>query len=1046
MLIVLLALFLVALLAPAIIRKTGRQGFLILAAVPAAGFIWLSSQLPTVLTSQAQVASGTTDNSTLIQVWDWIPQLNIQLAFRLDTLSAFLGLIVLGVGAAVLVYCARYFLANEPRLGAFGAQFLAFAGAMFGLVTTDDLMVLYVFWEVTSVLSFLLIGYQAHRIFARRSALTALIVTTFGGLAMLVGLLMFGHAAGSYRVSDVVNQGAELLTGDFAGGYMTWAIGLVLLGALTKSAQVPFHFWLPVAMAAPTPVSAYLHAAAMVKAGIYLVARFAPAFSGETIWQVMVLGVGMWTMLVGGWRALRQTDVKLILAYGTVSQLGLLMIANGLGTASSGVAGLAMLLAHALFKAPLFMVVGAVDKITGTRDLNKLSGLHKSHPALMWVAAIAALSMAGIPPFFGFVAKETVMQAAVDWGAWRSHAHAIGAIAGEPSFWGAVWSWAPLVIVVVGSVLTVAYTARFMWATFADKKIHTDDGIMPVPPTPVLRGFGRVGIFPAAVLSALGLLFGMSPAWAGRLPYAFGQTFEPVGNEQVEPLALWHGWSLELGLSGIIVALGIVLFIAKRIIGKAQQNVPTWIDSARIYRLVLARLDDLAVWITGRIQRGDLAFYLYIILATAVASPLAIMLFPTNVDDSTLSVPNVAFFADWILSGHPAYFLAATVIILSAFATIRARRRFWAVLLVSTTGYGIAVIFALQGSPDLALTQVLVESVLTVAMVLGLRVLPPRIPDMERKDDSKWARAILAIGFGLTMMWVAATVMASRVADPISLQMPELSYSEGGGNNVVNVTLVDMRAWDTFGEITVLAAAATGVASLVFIAERERRRHSLTEVAAGSVGRYNVADSAMDDTEVRSFASFFNVKRQPWIVAGATLAPERRSIIFEVVTRLIFHAIIVVSLYLLLAGHNLPGGGFAGGLLAGIAFAIRYLAGGRYELSQSINVPAGVVLGSGLAIAALAGVVPLFFGGEVFQAYDVEVLLPFFGHVHFASALVFDVGVYLVVIGLILDVLRSLGSAIDARYEAETRDRAETERRMTAARASASAPGGHHDH
>ncbi len=331
-------------------------------------------------------------------------------------------------------------------------------------------------------------------------------------------------------------------------------------------------------------------------------------------------------------------------------------------------------------------------------------------------------------------------------------------------------------------------------------------------------------------------------------------------------------------------------------------------------------------------------------------------------------------------------------------------------------------------------------------MVLGLRVLPPRIPDMERKDDSKWARAILAIGFGLTMMWVAATVMASRIAEPISLEMPELSYNEGGGNNIVNVTLVDMRAWDTFGEITVLAAAATGVASLVFIAERERRRHNITEVAVGSVGRYNVADSAMDDTEVKSFANFFKVKRQPWIVAGATLAPERRSIIFEVVTRLIFHAIIVVSLYLLFAGHNLPGGGFAGGLLAGIAFAIRYLAGGRYELQQSIRVPAGLVLGSGLAIAALAGVVPLFFGGEVFQAYDAEVLLPFFGHVHFASALVFDIGVYLVVIGLILDVLRSLGSAIDARYEAETRDRAETERRMTAARASASTPGGHHDH
>src|SRR5690625_1284007 len=400
---------------------------------------------------------------------------------------------------------------------------MAFAGAMFGLVTTDDLLVLYVFWEVTTILSFLMIGYQAHRIFARRSAMTALIVTTFGGLGMLVGLVMFGYAAGTFRLSEIVAQGAQLLTGDFAGAYMTWAIGLVLLGAITKSAQVPFHFWLPAAMAAPTPVSAYLHAAAMVKAGIYLVARFAPAFAGETTWHIMVLGIGMWTMLVGGWRALRQTDIKLILAYGTVSQLGFLMIANGFGTVNGAIAGLAMLLAHSLFKAPLFMVVGAIDKITGTRDLNKLSGLRKSQPALCWVAAISSLSMAGVPPLFGFVGKETVLQAAMDWGLWRSDAHTSGAIGGEPSFWGAVWSWAPLVVVVLGSILTVAYSARFMWASFAKKKAHTAHGVVPVPQTPALRRFGRVGLLPAAILAAASVIAGLVPGWVGTLPYAFGK-------------------------------------------------------------------------------------------------------------------------------------------------------------------------------------------------------------------------------------------------------------------------------------------------------------------------------------------------------------------------------------------------------------------------------------------------------------------------------------------------------------------------------------------
>ena len=1045
MLIVLLALFLVALIAPLIIHKSGRSGFLILAAVPTAGFIWLATQLPNVLASEELLASGAaadSHESNLVQTWDWIPQLGIQLSFRLDTLSAFLGLIVLGVGAAVLVYCARYFVAQEPRLGSFGAQFLAFAGAMFGLVTTDDLLVLYVFWEITSILSFLMIGFQAHRIFARRSAMTALMVTTFGGLGMLIGLVMFGNAAGTYRISEIVAQGAELLTGDYAGAYMTWAIGLLLLGAITKSAQVPFHFWLPAAMAAPTPVSAYLHAAAMVKAGIYLVARFAPAFASETVWQVMVLAVGMWTMLLGGWRALRQNDIKLILAYGTVSQLGFLMIANGLGTASGAIAGLTMLLAHSLFKAPLFMVVGAIDKITGTRDLNKLSGLRTSHPGLFWIAAVASLSMAGVPPLFGFIGKETVMQASMDWALWRSEDF----MAASPNFWGAAWSWAPLVVIVLGSVLTVAYTARFMWGAFATKKVRAGGELVDVPPTPALRGFGRVGMVPAAALSLAGIVAALVPGWVGALPYGFSQTFPVIEGEYVQPLALWHGFNLVLILSILIILTGLALFAARSKVSAVQEAVPAWMDASKAYRAGMARLDDVGIWITGRTQRGDLSFYLYIILSVAVVAPLAIMLFPTNVDETTISLPNAAFFGDWMITGHPMYLLVGVVIILAAIAAIRAKRRFWAVLLVSITGYGLAAIFAFQGSPDLALTQLLVESVLTVAMVLGLRVLPPNIPKVHEKHDKQWARALLAIGFGLMMIWIGATVMASRVADPISLAMPDLSYNEGGGTNIVNVTLVDMRAWDTFGEITVLAAAATGVASLVFIAEREKRRKSVTEIATGTVGAYRVAESPLNDAEVKSFANFFKVQRQPWIVAGATLAPERRSIIFEVITRLIFHAIILVSLYLLIAGHNLPGGGFAGGLLAGIAFAIRYIAGGRFELEQSIKVPAGIILGSGLAISAIAGMVPLFFGGQVFQAYDVEVLLPFFGHVHFASAMVFDIGVYLVVIGLVVDVLRSLGSEVDRRYEIETRDRAEAEQRMAAARASAQTPGGHSDH
>ena len=323
-----------------------------------------------------------------------------------------MSLLVLGVGALVLVYCARYFKKKDQDLGGFGAQLLAFAGAMFGLVMADDLLLLFIFWELTTILSYLLIGFARTRLAARRSALQALMVTTAGGLAMLVGLIMLGYSAGTYRISAILAQAPELVAGP-AGATVAAAVVLILVGAITKSALVPFHFWLPGAMAAPTPVSAYLHAAAMVKAGIYLVARLAPGFAETTYWQPVVLGLGLATMLVGGYRALRQTDIKLILAYGTVSQLGFLTMVVGLGTPDAALAGLAMLLAHGLFKATLFLVVGIIDHQSGTRDVRKLSGVFTSSRALGIVAGIGAASMAGVPLLAGFVAKESVLEAFV---------------------------------------------------------------------------------------------------------------------------------------------------------------------------------------------------------------------------------------------------------------------------------------------------------------------------------------------------------------------------------------------------------------------------------------------------------------------------------------------------------------------------------------------------------------------------------------------------------------------------------------------------------
>lgn len=1015
MLVTLIALFAVAAVAPWIFRSTGRQGFYVLAAVPAAGFVWLLTRLPDVLALQAALDAGAAAPARAaglaVQV-PWVPQLGISLSFRMDALAAFMSLIVLGVGALVLAYCARYFRTHEPKNAVFGGQLLAFAGAMFGLVTTDDLMVLYTFWEITSVLSFLLIGYAGQRIFARRSAIQALIVTTFGGLAMLVGLLMLGVQAGSWTVSGVLAAAPELLADPALRPYAEWAVVLVLVGALTKSAQLPFHFWLPAAMAAPTPVSAYLHAAAMVKAGIFLVARLAPAYATLTSWQTLVIGVGLATLLVGGYRALRQTDIKLILAYGTVSQLGFLMVANGFGTRDAAMAGLAMLIAHTLFKAPLFMVVGIIDHETGTRDVRALSGIGRRHPVLAGMTAVAAASMAGLPPLFGFVAKESVLEAAL-------HTAEHG---------GGVWAWTPLVVLSLGSVLTVAYTCRFLWGAFATKQERDDDGTLrPVPPTAFHSRVTALEIGPAMVLTALCLALALVPGPIEQVITAHSGSLTPLdAAEKPAYLALWHGFTVVLGLSAVIVGLGLLLAWQRTRLERLQARLQFPVEAAKTYQKSIGVLDEVAVWVTGRTQTGSLSTYLGIILTVALALPLFYMVFPVGEEPTRLV--GLWTTAEIVVAEDAAQAFVVVAIAVGTVAAVRAHRRFMAALLVAITGYGAAAIFALRGAPDLAVTQVLVETIVLVTLVLGLRTLPAHW-DQQADRPRRWPRLLIAVSFALVMMWVAATALAARTAAPISLAMPELAYKEGYGSNVVNVILVDIRAWDTWGEITVLAAAATGVASLIFLQHRDRRGRSLAEAKTGSVGRIT-AESALGTAVLKTARRFAVDDSSAWLEGGRTLAPERRSIVFEVVTRLLFHAIVLFSVYLLLAGHNTPGGGFAGGLLAGLALTLRYLAGGRYELEHALKVPAGVLLGSGLALASLAGLVPLFFGGQVLQSAAVEFHdLFLLGDVKLVTATVFDIGVYLVVVGLVVDVLRSLGSEIDRRGDEARQAREKVRRR-----------------
>ncbi|APX02280.1 Na+/H+ antiporter subunit A [Arthrobacter sp. QXT-31] len=979
--------FAVAAVAPFVFRKFGRNSFYALAAVPAGSFIWLLSQHAAVYGTGA--VSGGHEAGATAETVPWIPSLGIEFAFRMDALAWVMSLLVLGVGALVLVYCARYFKNKDSYLGGFGAQLLAFAGAMFGLVTADDLLMLFIFWELTTVLSYLLIGYARTRLAARRSALQALMVTTAGGLAMLVGLIMLGASAGTYRISAILEQAPQLVSGPAAGAVGA-AVVLILVGAVTKSALVPFHFWLPGAMAAPTPVSAYLHAAAMVKAGVYVVARLAPGFTDTPYWLPMVLGLGLATMLVGGYRALRQTDIKLILAYGTVSQLGFITMVVGLGKPDAALAGLAMLLAHGLFKATLFLVVGIIDHQSGTRDIRKLSGVFRSSRALGVVAGIGAASMAGIPLLGGFVAKESVLEAFVHF-------------AGEPGY--GPWGTVVLAGTVVGSVLTFAYSARFMWGAFAVKP-----GVERTPFKAIRPSF----LAAPATLSVLTIVYGLWPvpvdAWIQPYAAQFAGGTSDAGSAAgaAGHLALWHGLTPALGLTAVTFAVGAAMFYGRNLVDRIQGAIPAWIDADRGYQLTIGALDDAAVWITGRTQRGSLYFYLAVILSVAFALPLSALLVANK------PLPEGLYFVD---PNSPLQLVAGAGIVIGALAAVRANKRFLAVLMVSVTGYGIALMFALQGAPDLALTQMLVETIILVAFVLAMRSLPAELRDRTR-GKYRVVRVIIGLSFGATMVFAAIHAMGARIATPVSLEFPKLAYEGGGGLNIVNVTLVDIRAWDTFGEISVLALAATGVASLIFVRGRQDRLRTASAVAEGTVGRrHGVDKSSRDGAALALRRKFAGPTGDPWLVAGRTLAPERRSIIFEVVTRLVFHSMIIFSLYLLLAGHNLPGGGFAGGLMAGLALTLRYLAGGRFELHEATPINAGTLLGIGLATAALSGAAPVLLGGQVFQSAIIEFWLPVFGDIKFVTSTIFDTGVYIVVVGLVLDVLRSLGAEIDEHFE-----------------------------
>ena len=711
--------------------RLGSRVFLLGAVAPGVALIW-------AWTTSASLGAGGVRSES----WSWVPQLGLELSFRFDGLTFLMWALIAGIGVLVFVYAASY-MSPGPGLGRFAATMLLFGVAMLGVVSSDNLLALFLFWELTSVTSFLLIGTNDDKAAARSGALQALLITGAGGLAMLGGFVLLGQAAGTYSLS-------ELLADPPRGGVVDVAIVLVLVGALTKSAQVPFHSWLPRAMNAPTPVSAYLHSATMVNAGVYLVARLSPGFAEVAPWRPIVIGCGAATMLVGGYRAMRQFDLKLVLAYSTISQLGLMMVLFGVGTEATTFAGVTLLVAHGVFKAALFMVVGVIDHQTHTRDLRVLGGVARAWPAVTVVAALAAASMAGLPPMLGFLAKEEALASLVEL--------------------DTSWALPLLAVVVVGSMLTVAYSARFLWGACGPQLVSTvrdQDYREPVSAVP-----SAWFVAPAAILAGGGLLFGVAPGLVGGAIEGAAESMWPPSGHH---LALWHGFTLALGLSALVIAGGAALFWQRRRIEELQDEVPTLPSAQGGYERSLRGVLHAADVVTGVVQNGSLPVYLGVILSTfALAAGVPLL--------AGIDLPPLR------LAASPLQLLVGVLVVVAACAAALARRRFAAVVLVGVVGYGMAGLYLLQGAPDLAITQLLIETLGIVVFVLVVRHLPARF-DPVRIRGSQLPRVAVAVVAALVVFAVTMAV-AGRSERTVAEGYLARSYPEGGGNNLVNVEIL----------------------------------------------------------------------------------------------------------------------------------------------------------------------------------------------------------------------------------------------------------------
>ncbi len=759
-------------LAMALLRATGGRAAPSLWLLPAALFAGFASLVPTVLAGGA-----------VQEAWRWIPSLGITLSLRVDGLSLLFALLITGIGSFIFLYAASY-LQGHADLPRFFARLTLFMGAMLGAVLADDLVVLLVFWEATSLASFLLIGFAPENPAARRAAQQGLLITVGGGLALLAGTIVLGQAAGTLRISEILAQGTALA----AHPHAPWVIALVALGAFAKSAQVPLHAWLPNAMVAPTPVSAYLHSATMVKLGVYLLARLNPVYGEHALWTGLLLAAGLATMATGAMLSLRQTDLKRVLAYSTVVSLGTLVMLLALPHPLAGTAMAAFLVVHALYKACLFMVAGIIDHEAGTRDTTLLRGLARRMPLTAAIALLAGLSMAGLPPFVGFVAKELVYEANLT----------------------SAMAWLPVAVAIVSNAVMVAVagvvTVRVFWGPAVPTPRTPHD-----PPLAMWLG--------PALLAVLGLVLGIVPGLAGGLVTAAAQAV--TGQPGVTALALWHGFTPMLALSLLTLALGLVVYQGWDRIhhALARREAIARLGPDAQYDRAMLGLQRLAAWQTARIQSGSLRRYTGCTLAV-VGAALGVVL----VWRGALAWPTLE--GAWSLHA-----LLPVLLLLATAAVLRAHGFMQGIVAAGMVGFGLALTFLFNGAPDLAFTQFSVEAVaIVVLLAIVGRMAGDGIDARTRRQ--RRTDAVIAAGFGV----VAAAMLLAVLATPFDSRLSDFfratSVPEAHGRNLVNVIIVDFRALDTLGEIAVLALAAMAAAAVLAGSRGRGRREAAEEGGA----------------------------------------------------------------------------------------------------------------------------------------------------------------------------------------------------------------------